>query len=254
MRSDLAAKSTGGAWPGSASPPALGPEAIQVWRVRLDVQQPLEEDFFATLSPDEQQRAGQFRFQADRRHFIAARGSLRVLLGKFLDTPPHRLCFDYGPKGKPSLRTASLPVHFNVAHCQDVAVCAFALGCQVGTDIEKVRLVPGFEQIARSYFSSSEFAQLMSVRKDLRPKYFLQFWTYKEACAKAIGAGLSAPLDMFELNVFPDGSARLASFNGAPATAPSWRLFPLTPFPDTVACVAAQGPGFDVHCYEFLPD
>ena len=57
----------------------------------------------ATLSADERGRAARFHFERDRKHFIAARGLLRELLGRYLARAPASLRFAYGPRGKPFL-------------------------------------------------------------------------------------------------------------------------------------------------------
>jgi 4'-phosphopantetheinyl transferase len=111
----------------------------------------------------ERERAARFRFERDRRRFIVARGRLRQLIGERLDRRPEALQFDYGVGGKPRLDDGAL--HFNLSHCDDVALYAFSSACEIGVDIEAIRD---------------------------EPLSFLYRWTRTEALAKALGAGLSS--------------------------------------------------------------
>ena len=84
-------------------------------------------------------------FHRDRSRFIATRGILRELLGGYVNLAPGHLEFDYGPQGKPTLRTA-LPqqsVQFNVSHSHGVALLAFSVGRRLGVDVELVRSFRG---------------------------------------------------------------------------------------------------------------
>src|SRR3979490_155008 len=89
-------------------PPAkmLRPEQdeVHIWRASL---QPAPDEIKRLghlLAPDEQSRASRFHFRKDRDHFIVARGILRSIIGRYLNTRPAQLRFDYGHHGKPSLR------------------------------------------------------------------------------------------------------------------------------------------------------
>src|SRR5882724_8296951 len=74
-----------------------------LWRFSLDRRDAKAVDFVDMLSPDERARAQQFFFAENRRRFVIARGWLRVILGRYLHTPPARLAFRYGAQGKPYL-------------------------------------------------------------------------------------------------------------------------------------------------------
>ena len=123
----------------------------------------------AVLSAAERARAGRFFFDRDRRRFIAARARLRELLGERLGVPPEAVELAYGANGKPYLAGGGL--HFNVSHCDDVALFGFA-SSEIGVDIEALR--PG------------------------ECRAFLRRWTRYEALAKAIGVGLSMSADALD--------------------------------------------------------
>ena len=58
---------------------------VHVWRASLEQPQRCLERLFDTLAPDEKERAERFYFDRDRNRFIAARGTLRSILGGYLN-------------------------------------------------------------------------------------------------------------------------------------------------------------------------
>jgi 4'-phosphopantetheinyl transferase len=85
------------------SPPAsisLHEDEVHVWRLTLAGP---TERFLELLDTDEVARANRFHFERDRKRFMIARGFLRLLLGRYLQTDPKHLQFVYGAWGKPSL-------------------------------------------------------------------------------------------------------------------------------------------------------
>src|SRR5262245_27792982 len=116
----------------SWSPPpaalALRREEIHVWRATLNQPRMRVEELFGLLNPAEREKAGRFHFQKDRDHFIVARGTLRTILGRYLNIPPQQLRFCYNAYGKPALESESVlsAVRFNLSHSHGVALYAIA--------------------------------------------------------------------------------------------------------------------------------
>ena len=192
------------------------------------------------LSPDEKQRAFRFRFEIDRNRFITCRGILRELLGSCLGIEPPRICFTYGPHGKPQL---NLPnegkkgvLGFNLSHSASWAVYAVAFG-NVGVDLEVIRPVPEMDALVECYFSASERNAFASFAPELRLKAFFNCWTRKEAYVKACGGGLSIPLDQFEVSLDPTSPARLIGAQGVSAHELEWDLHNLDLSADTVGAL-----------------
>lgn len=97
--------------------------------------------------------------------------------------------FIYNEYGKPSLKGNDKP-NFNISHCKELAVCAVA-DDPVGVDAEKIRDFS--ERVMKRCFTASENDY---VKKSSSPnKAFFQLWTLKESYIKAIGIGLSYPLN-----------------------------------------------------------
>jgi 4'-phosphopantetheinyl transferase len=215
------------------------PNEVHVWQVPLDLPAARSRVLWDFLSADERSRAARFRFDVDREHFVVARGTLRMLLGRYLACDPASLRFWYGANGKPALADErdSLPLHFNLSHAGGVGVVGFAVGRRLGIDIEQVRSIPEADAIARRVFSPRERASLAALPREERLIAFFQCWTLKEALAKATGNGLSMPLE--QLDVWAERPLRVVTEG---STRESWTLRELlVTNPRFVAALCVEG-------------
>ena len=236
-------------------PPAgwgLSKGQVHVWRASLDVSEDRLRDLERTLSRDEQSRAGRFKFAQERRRFIAARGILRTLLGRYLVVDPCLLQFSYGMWGKPFL--SSMPRHrnlgFNLSHSGGLALYAVALG-SVGIDLERICAVKEMEQIARRFFSPSERRSLRRLAGPSRQVAFFGCWTRREAYAKATGRGLTMPGEGAGLPMLGQSLGQKRKRWGF--VPPScWTLYELCPGPGYAAALAARGRGAQIECWQLV--
>jgi len=204
-------------------------DEVHVWRA--DLQQPpeLQETYLGLLDQDERARAARFHFAQHRRRFVLSRGFLRVLLGRYLEIEPERVRFAYGPYGKPSLldEHGASRLRFNASHSHELAVYAFVRDCEIGVDVEYVKEDFETEDIARHFFSAYEVETLAGLPEPERAAAFFRCWTRKEAYIKAIGSGLSHPLDDFDVTLAPDApAALLRDYRDEQATS-RWSMFNL---------------------------
>jgi 4'-phosphopantetheinyl transferase len=186
----------------------LAGRIVQAWALRAEAIKSEVARFRSVLSPEETYRAASFRFDDLRSTFILARACVRILLGSYLGIAPAAVQFKYGIKGKPSV-LGGKDLQFNVSHSGGLAVFAFTLGCDIGIDIEQVRSLSDIQDIADRFFSVEEASELMSVPNGQRLPAFFRCWTRKEAYVKAIGDGLSAPLNEFRVTIGANEPARL---------------------------------------------
>jgi 4'-phosphopantetheinyl transferase len=201
------------------APLRLPEDEVHLWRVDLATAAAGEERWQRVLSADEMARAARFHFSRDRCSFTATRGILRTILGSYVGSDPKALVIGYLEKDKPYLSQNHLgqshrenPVEFNVSHSGTVALLAFARGRMLGVDVELIRENFDVEPIARRFFSEHEQGQLAALPPSERVTGFFRCWTRKEAFIKAIGSGLSLPLDQFDVSIAEvDGSALLAT-------------------------------------------
>ncbi len=223
----------------------LPDEVVHVWRVPLE--QPLERIKLLRrlLSPDEEARAERFQFEQDRRRFIVARGALRTILGGYLGMAAAYLRFRYGPQGKPYLSEEINPrgLQFNLAHSNELAVFGVTYGREVGIDVEYVKPMKDFEEIAARFFTASENELIQKLPQDRQLEGFFRCWTRKEAYAKARGDGLGQALEpeAHERDGHKPGEERI-----------HWSLETLTAGAGYVGALVVQGSGWHVRYWEFI--
>jgi 4'-phosphopantetheinyl transferase len=217
---------------------------VHVWRVMLDHPLMSKLDLFSILSPDEHARADRFKFNLDRKRFIARRGLLRVILADYLDVEPAQVRFCYGLHGKPALDMAWLGrrLQFNLSHSKDIALFAVSQDCQLGIDVEFVRPILDAASLAERFFSARESTFLHSLPEEERAEAFLRLWTCKEAYLKASGKGLTMPLANIDVLFLAREVAERVSANGDQYELDRWSLKLFQPAPGYLAALAVDAP------------
>ena len=200
-------------WIPSVEPPSLEADGLHLWRIELDAPGP---SLRPLLTDKEQQRADRLATELLQTRFIRARGSLRTILGRYLDQPPTALVFEYGEHGKPALRTGA-DLAFNLSHAGDLALLAIARA-PVGVDLEPLRMRGDLHRVAERMFPAATFKQLRGLEGNDLVLAFFRHWTALEACAKRHGGGIFSPAE-------PAGRCSLSHF---------------LPRPNWIACVAAS--------------
>ncbi len=234
---------------------SLDDGTVQVWIADLDDPAFTAPTLEALLSLEERRRVARLRFQKDQRRFVAARGSLRLLLGKYLSQPPVELEFSYGSSGKPKVwKHGGSPLHFNLAHAKSCALFAFARGFELGVDVEEVRHLPRLDQIAERFFASGEAEQVRHADPADRAGTFFRCWTRKEAYIKALGDGLSRPLNSFAVSLATCESPRIEWAAGEPEVSSQWSLHHLEPRKGFVGALALRQPKAVVRCLTVRPN
>jgi 4'-phosphopantetheinyl transferase len=231
--------------------PAGGPEPIvrrsldgqevHVWYAFLEAADSRVETLAALLSEDEHERSARYRFACDRRRFILARGTLRLLLGRYLDIAPARVLLAYQAGGKPRIDGAG-GLEFNLSHSRELGVYAFSRGRRVGVDVEHVDRKVDCLGLARRYFSASERAMLEGVPAEALVSEFLACWTRREALLKATGQGLRG---LSRVSV-PQESMQEPCVKFRGEGGDTWVLSGLRPGPEYVGALAVEGEGWNL--------
>jgi 4'-phosphopantetheinyl transferase len=229
-------------WIEAPATPALAPEEVHLWRIRLDGEPEEVAERAALLDGEERERMARFRFDVHRDRFALRRGAMRVLLGRYLGIDPRRVELRRSAHGKPeALQLGPGPrLRFNLSDSEDLALFAATLDADVGVDVERLRPVPEMERIARDHFSEREQAELAAVPAARRERAFFACWTRKEAWLKARGEGLVGNLAGFDVSLAPGRAPRLHDVHGAPAEAARWRLLACAPRRGWVGAVAVR--------------
>jgi 4'-phosphopantetheinyl transferase len=101
-----------------------------------------------------------------------------------------------GTLGKPSL--AEHPdIHYNLSHADGITGCYIGKN-ECGIDVEGVRAYR--PKVMKRAFSETETALVENAPEAERDMIFFRLWTLKESYAKAIGIGVSYPLNTVEFS------------------------------------------------------
>jgi 4'-phosphopantetheinyl transferase len=203
-----------------------------------------------TLSEDEQLRADRFYFERDKKYFITCRGILRQILARYYELEPSQLQFAYGINGKPTLTDNTNPqmLCFNLSHSNGLAIFAVTKNRSIGVDLEYIRKIPDVQQLAKRFFSKTEYAMISSLPQDKQEEGFLHIWTLKEAYLKATGEGLTG-LEQIEVSMMLDKTSLLDSIKNNPLGVKNWTCAKLIPVTGYVAAVVVEGYDWDLHSY-----
>jgi 4'-phosphopantetheinyl transferase len=152
------------------------------------------------LSAEERARTDRFRFERDATLYAAAHVLLRKMLAAHGVPDPR---FRVNAWGKPELDGADPALRFNLTHTRGLAACAVTPFGDLGIDAEAVDPAVDCLDLARHFFAPQEAAFLAGLPPDRRGVAFCRLWTLKEAFIKAVGQGLSIPLDAFSFTLDP---------------------------------------------------
>jgi 4'-phosphopantetheinyl transferase len=206
--------------------PAVG--TVDVWTFELGS---WEDE--SALSAQEEIASTRFRFDRDRVRFRRRRAHYRSALSRYAGRPAAALQFTTNAFGKPSLAGVDA-LWFSASSREDVAVLAVSQH-RVGIDVEVVRPERADIEVARSLFAPEEAEALESAPA----ADFFRCWTRKEAYVKAIGRGLSFPLESFAVETGAVLHPRLLRSSQRPDDVGACRLVDVSPLgPDIVISLA----------------
>ncbi len=153
------------------------------------------------VQQEQRERILKFKLYKDALRTLAADILIRdIIINKGVLRNPDIL-FKRNQYGKPCLKNTP-NFHFNLSHSGQWVVCAVS-NVPVGIDIEEI--VPIDLKIAIRFFAKEEIKDLFSLVEPERLPYFYDLWTLKESYIKAIGKGLSIPLNTFALKKDANG-------------------------------------------------
>lgn len=161
------------------------------------------------LSPARQQRVLACRREDDRLRAAGVGWLLQYAMAQA--GVPHDAPLEKTPLGKPCF--PDFPhVQFSLSHAGAWAVCAVSPQ-PVGVDVEMPRCTMA---IARRFFPAEELAALENLPEPERRDQLNRLWTAREAFLKALGCGLTVPLDSFSIRLHHGGAALEQSLSPLP--------------------------------------
>ncbi|MGG4264552.1 4'-phosphopantetheinyl transferase family protein [Peribacillus simplex] len=147
------------------------------------------------ISTERKNRIEKLHFDRDKIYTLFGELLIRYLLGEYHNVKKDQINFIKSKYGKPFLTNGIF--NFNISHSGSYVVCAISSDI-VGIDIERVN--PSIDlQLAESVFTRSE---LKRIENNYDPvDTFFELWTLKESYIKAVGKGLSIPLNSFSVDL-----------------------------------------------------
>lgn len=171
-------------------------ESIHIWYSQV----PSVPPNISSLAADEIRKANKFVRPVDQRRHLATRAMVRELLSQYYPLEPAMWRFVTNDFGKPTIdATITADLYFNVSHTSEVIVCAITSFPEIGIDVED-RIPNDLHEVSQHFFAKSEIDWLNESPNDQAARErFTTIWTMKEAYIKAVGKGLSIPLDSFSV-------------------------------------------------------
>ncbi|MGX1829799.1 4'-phosphopantetheinyl transferase family protein [Paenibacillus taichungensis] len=171
---------------------------IQVLQVPAQMPESYWNLFLSRVSEERRGQAARFIHQADAYRSVLGEVLTRVTLSKLTGLKPGDLSYTRNQYGKPSLNLSHhAGVQFNVSHSGDWIALISGGDADLGVDVEKI--APIDMKIAERFFSLTESGFLAEEPAEMQLETFYRLWTLKESYIKAVGMGLSMPLDSFSM-------------------------------------------------------
>lgn len=184
---------------------------VHIWSTYL-LENPKNLDLqYSCLSIEERKRAERFYFARDKRKFIQGRCLLRSIIAGYTGISANEVQFKYNEYGKPKLKNNRIGLSFNVSHSHDFIVLAFIRNNVVGIDIELTKEEDISWLINADIFTNNEINLFKDLVSSSTRKIFYKLWSGKEAYLKALGVGLSIPLNSVEITFIEDKKIKLVN-------------------------------------------
>jgi 4'-phosphopantetheinyl transferase len=237
----------GAIWPAAPPQVRLKTGEVHLWLLNLRDFAGQLSRLHSLLSTHELARAARYHFPADRDAYITRHGVLRLILGRYLQQAPAAVEFRYSARGKPETTADNL--HFNDSHSGDFVLYGVTAACPLGVDIEKVKPIPDFEEIAANYFSPREVETMRALAAEMRMQAFYAAWTRKEAFLKATGEGIAENLPRVEVTLKPEEQPEILAVPGDPFARAAWKLKTFRPAPGYLGAAAFRHSDLKLHAW-----
>lgn len=220
--------------------PIIEENSVHICLAKIEANENYLNHIDTILNEDEIKKAERFRFDEHRNRFKMARGTLRILISKYIkNINPEDIRISYNKYGKPelSMDKRTKDIKFNLSYSGNYAILAFALSRRVGIDIEKTHEIKYADQILERFipnFESNKFRELPYLTKI---SFFFSTWTCIEAYQKALGIGLSSNKIPFEIQATDNYAEAKLLFGESNY----WSLIRFKPSDTCWAAVAAEG-------------
>ena len=208
------------------------------------------------IAGSELDRYRRFRFEDDRRLFLATRVLVREVLSRYAAVHPADWQFVADRWGKPRVSQPAPrpPLHFNLANTRGLVVCGVSVAHDaIGVDAERLDRSVNYTSLAARFFAAQEADDLRALPPEQRPRRFFEYWTLKESYIKARGLGLAVPLDECAFTI--DRETLEIPFTSAAVEAGRWRFASIEAFASYLVAIGADtgGHALSVRTAAFTP-
>lgn len=153
------------------------------------------ESLLMCVTEEKRQKLNRFHFEKDRVRGLVGDLLVKMVLSQTLSIPYTSIQIDTNDYQKPYLAQPKEQLEFNLSHSGEWVVCATD-SHSVGVDVERIATFD--MNVAQRYFSKEEYEYITSADNDEeRNQRWCKVWTAKESYIKAVGKGLSIPLESF---------------------------------------------------------
>lgn len=149
------------------------------------------------LSKQKQNRIRKFIQYEDALRALVSDLLIRSIIIEKLNIKNNDIIFQFNKYGKPFLKNYDF-FKFNISHSGKWVTCAISQS-SIGIDIEQIKPID-FE-IAKKFFSHTEYIDISEKTEQEKSNYFYALWTLKESYVKAVGKGLAIPLNSFTIKI-----------------------------------------------------
>jgi 4'-phosphopantetheinyl transferase len=170
-------------------------DEVLCWKINLkDISTNDLEGYYQHISKEDQVKSNKFVHFEDKKRYIVARMGIKILLKNLIDTDYQ---IEKNAFGKPYVKNS--PIKYNLSHSGNFVLLAVSSCTEVGVDVEVIRDIPNLESLFLNTLHINEISYIKNLAPALILRNFLQIWTQKEAVVKALGKGLSIPLESFSI-------------------------------------------------------
>jgi len=206
----------------------------------------------ALLDEEERARWQRYRFEKNRREYLATHALARIALSSIHPLAPDAWRFAAHAYGKPSIQP-DCGLRFNLSNAPGMVVCLIAHGLEVGVDVEPVARAERILALAPQVFSALEVAQLEDLSGPEKLDRAVSLWTLKEAYIKARGMGLRLPLRKVSFVFGGAEGIRLELEPDLEDEAERWQFCLLDHAAHRIAVMTERSPEAELQMWKALP-
>ena len=170
---------------------------IHIWVVFWKDIELFIESQLSCLNEKEVKKSKAYHNSDDRWRYLCGKILCKLLIAEYLGLDKKSIDFSIDCYGKPHFcNDESENIFFNISHSDDIVLLAFSRDNELGVDIEKIRKIDDYNELANNFFSCEE---QQHIRKNNSIDVFYEIWSQKEAYLKAKGIGILNGLNYFSV-------------------------------------------------------